>query len=106
MGYPASKVEAIYRNPITDVVSFFNDKHRDHFKIYNLCSEKKYEPAKFDHRVACYPFVDHCPPSIQLITRFCEDVDKFLQQHSENVAAIHCKAGKGRTGKLAKIVGI
>ena len=42
MGFPSVGMEAFYRNNMEDVQNFFNLKYPGFYKIYNLCSERKY----------------------------------------------------------------
>ncbi|XP_052897449.1 phosphatidylinositol 3,4,5-trisphosphate 3-phosphatase and dual-specificity protein phosphatase PTEN-like isoform X2 [Anopheles moucheti] len=99
MGYPAENMEAIYRNNREDVLKFLTEKHESKYKVYNLCSERTYDPKLFPYH-AEYPFKDHNPPDIELIDKFCKDVYTFLNADRSHVVAIHCKAGKGRTGTM------
>ena len=98
MGFPASGKEALYRNSWVDTKRFLDTRHPGHYRLYNLCSERDYDPAKFDGNVAKFPFDDHNPSPLQLLVSVCRDIEAYLSADPLNLAAIHCKAGKGRTG--------
>jgi phosphatidylinositol-3,4,5-trisphosphate 3-phosphatase/dual-specificity protein phosphatase PTEN len=99
MGFPAKDFESLYRNNVQDVVRFFEKRHKGHYKVYNLCSEREYPLDTFEKQER-YAFNDHEAPPLDLILPFCKDVDEWLNENPKNVVAIHCKAGKGRTGTL------
>ncbi|KAL4095340.1 hypothetical protein PRIC1_008714 [Phytophthora ramorum] len=101
LGYPAEKIEGIYRNHYRDVFRFFEQRHPGRYRVYNLCVERRYAPDdKFHGRVAEFGFEDHSPPPLTMLLPFCRDVHAWLQANPENVVAVHCKAGKGRTGVM------
>ena len=103
MGYPSTGCETIYRNSLVDVVNFFHKYHNDKVKIYNLCLEKEriYDKRIFSKsQVGLFPATDHNPCPIKLILEFCIDICLYLLKNRRGVAAVHCKAGKGRTGVM------
>ena len=97
MGIPCTSYEAFYRNDMNEVLNFFNTRHPQHYKVYNLCSEKVYDNNIF-YKQGYYPFPDREAPPLNMLRPFCEDAKKFLDEDPKNVVAIHCLAGKGRTG--------
>jgi len=50
--------------------------------------------------VEVFPFDDHNAPQFDLIQKFCQNVEAWLAQSDQNIAVVHCKAGKGRTGLM------
>ena len=103
MGFPSTGVETMYRNSLSDIIKFFHIRHNDHVKVYNLCLEKDriYNKNVFPNaKVGLFPATDHNPSPIKLILEFCIDICLYLINNPEGVAAVHCKAGKGRTGVM------
>jgi phosphatidylinositol-3,4,5-trisphosphate 3-phosphatase/dual-specificity protein phosphatase PTEN len=47
-----------------------------------------------------YEIVDHHPPRLNLLFLICKEIHKFLSENEENVVAVNCRAGKGRTGTI------
>ncbi|XP_076446857.1 phosphatidylinositol 3,4,5-trisphosphate 3-phosphatase TPTE2-like [Babylonia areolata] len=100
MSFPSKGLMAVYRNPVDEVARFFNTKHAGHYRIYNLCSERKYNETLFHNNVRRILIDDHNVPRLKDILWFCEDVRGWMQEDMRNVIAIHCKGGKGRTGTM------
>ncbi|GAB2287700.1 Phosphatidylinositol 3,4,5-trisphosphate 3-phosphatase and protein-tyrosine-phosphatase pten1 [Dionaea muscipula] len=100
MSFPAERMRAMYRNPLWQVKSVLDMRHPGHYKVYNLCIEESYDPSHFHGRVERFPFDDNHVPPLQLIKLFSESVHSWLSTDPNNVAVIHCMAGKGRTGLM------
>ncbi|KAN0065940.1 Telomerase protein component 1 [Thecaphora frezii] len=102
MGFPASGVASLYRNSRSSVRKFLDHRHEDMYRIYNFCplTENSYDPEYFYNRVSRYPFPDHHVPPLSMIPLFVADMTEWLESDPDNVAVIHCKAGKGRSGTM------
>merc|ERR1712000_541002 len=66
-------------------------------------SERFYPPSAFEGKFDRFPFDDHNAPPIELFLPFCHRAAEILRrpvdQNGKSWAiAVHCKAGKGRTG--------
>ena len=50
-----------FRNPLSKVRDLLESKHKGHYMLFNLCSERSYIASKFGSgtQVACFPFEDH-----------------------------------------------
>jgi len=103
MGFPAMGAESLYRNPAQQVREFLSTYHSGVAKVYNLCAERTYDAALLglpEELVEQFAAIDHNPCPLFLVPRFCRSMHAWLDRSEEHVAAIHCKAGKGRTGML------
>ncbi|XP_035240580.1 phosphatidylinositol 3,4,5-trisphosphate 3-phosphatase TPTE2-like [Anguilla anguilla] len=100
MSFPSSGKQSFYRNPIKEVARFLDTKHEDHYKVYNLCSEKGYDPLFFHYRVERVFIDDHNVPSLEDMLKYTASVREWMSADPKNIIAIHCKGGKGRTGTM------
>ena len=100
MGFPSENFESLYRNPASQVFSFFESRHTGAYKVYNLCSERAYDARNFHVRVERHPFDDHMAPPFRRLFECTASIDQWLRADDVNVAVVHCKAGKGRTGVM------
>eukprot|EP01004_Peranema_trichophorum_P002068 NODE_1281_length_2032_cov_122.313777_g1086_i0.p1 GENE.NODE_1281_length_2032_cov_122.313777_g1086_i0~~NODE_1281_length_2032_cov_122.313777_g1086_i0.p1 ORF type:complete len:593 (-),score=46.34 NODE_1281_length_2032_cov_122.313777_g1086_i0:169-1947(-) len=100
MSWPGVGMNKYYRNDVAQVRKFLDKYHRSKYRIYNLSSEKAYDPAFFRYRVRRFMLERYHPCDLLMILDFCLDVRDWLEGEEDNVAAIHCKSGKGRSGLL------
>jgi len=100
MGVPATGVQGFFRNPLLDVARFFNERHPNKYRIYNCCPEMPYPLKPFRYQVVHFQIKDHTPPTMEDFIAFLRDARDFVDENAMNVIAVHCKAGKGRTGSL------
>ncbi|KAL8583379.1 hypothetical protein ACOMHN_035361 [Nucella lapillus] len=100
MSFPSKGLMAVYRNPVEDVARFFNTKHEGHYKIFNLCSERKYDETLFHNCVERIFIDDHNVPKVREMLTFCDTAREWMAADPANIIAIHCKGGKGRTGTI------
>ena len=102
LGLPATGLfEPLYRNPLSEVRRFFETYHPGKYTLINLCNERDYADDEFPGAtILRYPFQDHHPPALAAVVHFCRRVEQLLRDDPENVVAVHCKAGKGRTGVM------
>lgn len=97
-------LNGIFRSPIDKVVAHLNQCYKTgdqtHWHIWNLRGEGPGYSRVEDDNWSYHPFPDHLPPSITLLNDIVKAIDSFLRASPNNVALIHCKEGKGRSGTV------
>ncbi|BFZ65380.1 Telomerase protein component 1 [Saitoella coloradoensis] len=103
MSMPApSFPRTLYRNPLRDVQRYLEGTYGDRYTVWEFRAEgAEYVDEDFGGRVLHYPFVDHHPPPFSLLPAIVESLHGHLDSSEKNVAVLHCKAGKGRSGTAA-----
>lgn len=97
MSFPATGIEATYRNKLEDVAAMLKEKHGDNFLIIN-CAEKSYETDNLCNQVLDFGWPDHMAAPLERLISAVQAMDSWNQSDPSNVVVVHCKGGKGRTG--------
>eukprot|EP00301_Raphidiophrys_heterophryoidea_P019505 c4430_g1_i1.p1 GENE.c4430_g1_i1~~c4430_g1_i1.p1 ORF type:complete len:450 (+),score=102.11 c4430_g1_i1:150-1499(+) len=103
MAYPGSWMKGIKWNKWKEVRDFFEHRHPHNYMVYNLNMDLafRYPPSQFDGRVRIMGILDHSPPGLIQLFEICHDIAAYLRQAPQNVVAVHCKSGTGRSGVVA-----
>ncbi|ELR12538.1 Proteintyrosine phosphatase [Acanthamoeba castellanii str. Neff] len=99
MGLPGAGVEKVWRNELEDVARFFQKYHAEHFIIINLSGEV-YDYSKFQYRVKDYGYPDHSALPLEHLFQIMSAMKYYLDEDPSNIVAVHCLAGRGRTGTV------
>lgn len=93
--------QVMYKNSINDVLKFLNLRWKQRWMIFNLQHERsKYDDCQVFGNVVHFPIPDHFPPPLAQLGTIVETLESYLDSDPRNVAFIHCKAGKGRSGTI------
>ncbi|GAO52425.1 hypothetical protein G7K_6503-t1 [Saitoella complicata NRRL Y-17804] len=103
MSMPApSFPRTLYRNPLREVQRYLEGTYGERYAVWEFRAEgAEYADEDFRGRVWHHPFVDHHPPPFSLLPAIVESLHTHLDSSEKNVAVLHCKAGKGRSGTAA-----
>ncbi|KAJ8297558.1 hypothetical protein KUTeg_024089 [Tegillarca granosa] len=76
-------------------ISWFNVHVQESYK-----GERDYDETLFHNMVERVYIDDHNVPRIRDMIDFTANVREWMQKDKQNIIAIHCKGGKGRTGTM------
>lgn len=97
---------SIYANSLSDLVHYLDANHgRAHWRLWNLHQELNNEydvnDPELRGRAVYVPWPDHQPPPFSQLLSILDSIGNHLASDSGNVAVIHCRWGKGRSGLVA-----
>lgn len=101
-GAPTTSVwQGITSTRLNDLLNYLHLYYGRNWWIWDLQAEGcNYRDLNVKNQVFHYRFDDHGPPTIKLMIEAIELIRRFLIESPNNIAVIHCKNGKGRSGTI------
>lgn len=94
--------KTIYTNSLADLLHYLDTNHSEHWRIWNLRLEDDggYDVSSLvlADSLSYVPWPDHQSPPFELLQSIVRSIGEYIRRDSGNVAVIHCKLGKGRSG--------
>jgi len=97
MGLPGKGVSTLWRNRVDEVASFLDKNHFGHYRIFSL-GKSATDFFRLRNTTAWYGWSSKKSPPLELLNRILLAINDWLAQHPQNVAVIHCKEGRERSG--------
>lgn len=94
--------QIVYRNPLSSLVKWLDEKHKDNWAIWEFRAEGTgYPDEEVYNRIRHYPWPDHHPPPFALVPLMMASMRDWRKANDRRVCVVHCKAGKGRSGTVS-----
>uniref|UniRef100_A0A3Q2Y5N6 Tensin 2b n=1 Tax=Hippocampus comes TaxID=109280 RepID=A0A3Q2Y5N6_HIPCM len=91
--------EQRYHTELQEMATMLKSKHQDKFLLLNL-SEKRHDITRLIPKVQDFGWPDLHAPPLDRICTVCKAMETWLSADPNNVAVLHCKGNKGKTGVI------
>jgi len=83
-------------NRISAVAAHLKRYHEGQYMVLNV-SEESYDYSWFEEQVLEYKFPGQPAPPLGMLFKMCASVESWIEADPQNVIAVHCLTGRGRT---------
>jgi len=97
MGLPGKGVSTLWRNRVEEVGKFLEQNHSGHYKIFSL-GKSASDFFGIRNNAAWFGWSSKKAPPLELLNRILLAINDWLAASPQNVAVIHCKEGRERSG--------
>ncbi|XP_037106884.1 tensin-2-like isoform X2 [Syngnathus acus] len=91
--------EQRYHGELQEMATMLKSKHQDKFLLLNL-SEKRHDMTRLIPKMQDFGWPDLHAPPLDRICTVCKAMETWLSADPNNVAVLHCKGNKGKTGVI------